>query len=561
MGRYWLGRLTRLGLASFLVCSWLVLAPLGVQAQFGNPLFNLSGLTQTADDAEEAVVSGCIRLDGYCTFRVAAPRSDITNRIETIEMTLRQVRSQYLSTVDPELTLEFRQEAIEPSDSVPNPAISEADVQKETLTSPGIYLSVLPETPIRLMNVTRFDASLKGVDVKTAAESYGEQIREGLIRSRRERQPGHLLIQVGICVAITILLFGINWVLRNREEQLRNSKVQLMQSIRERSQSLQSILDERQQWNVTEAQLRFTQLVHSGLWAGGVLAVLSRFPYTRIVAVRIIDGLYIPVRLLLITLAVYLAIRLSFALINRLTSALASSYEITPELNRRLQLRINTISKVSRGLVILSWLGVGFLFALTAVGLDIGPLLAGAGIIGLALSLPAQSLIKDAINGFFIILEDQYAVGDVITVHEIRGLVENINLRITQIRDEQGRLVTIPNSEIQLIANHSSRWSQADVHIPISYHTDVDQVLDLIQKTGVEMKASDRWHDAMLTEPEVLGVEDFGERGLMIRTWIKTQPLQQWEVAREYRRRLKVALDNAKIVIPAHIDFKQPADH
>ena len=177
----------------------------------------------------------------------------------------------------------------------------------------------------------------------------------------------------------------------------------------------------------------------------------------------------------------------------------------------------------------------------------------------MALSLPAQSLIKDAINGFFIILEDQYAVGDVITVHGIRGLVENINLRITQIRDEEGRLVTIPNSEIGVIANHSSHWSQADIYIPISYHSDVDQVLTLIETTGQAMKASDRWATPLLSEPEVLGVEDFGERGLTIRVWIKTQPLKQWEVAREYRRRLKVALDQAGIEIPAHIDFKAPS--
>ena len=300
--------------------------------------------------------------------------------------------------------------------------------------------------------------------------------------------------------------------------------------------------------------------MRAGLWMGGILLVLDRFPYTRIIKVRIMDGFKIPINLLIIGLLIYLAVRLSFALINRLTGVLASSYEITPELNRRTQLRVNTISRVSRGIVLLAWMGVGLLMALTAIGLNIGPLLAGAGIIGVALSLPAQSLIKDAINGFFIIVEDQYAVGDVITVHGIRGLVENINLRITQMRDEEGRLVTIPNSEIGVIANHSSHWSQADVHIPISYHSDVDKVLELISKIGIEMKASDRWQDDMLIEPEVLGVEDFGERGLTIRVWIKTQPLKQWDVAREYRRRLKVALDAEGIVIPAHIDFKSPND-
>lgn len=560
MGKDRVGRLLKLGLISLVVCLVIaIIAQLPVLAQFGSPLFDLSELTQSTDDAEAAVVSGCVRLDGYCAFRVAAPRSDLGDRIRTVETALVTIKVDYLAAPEPELAIEFRQEVIEASDLPLSASPDSPDPPPaETLTSPGIYVSVLPQTPVKLMSVTRFDAALKGVDVKTAAESYGEQIRESLISARQERVPASLITQLGICLTAVMVLVGINWALMRREQQLRTQKIALMQSLRGRSHSLQFVLDERQQWNVTEAQLRFTQLLRAGLGIGGGLFVLSRFPYTRIVAVRLIDGVYIPVRLLLIALAIYLAIRLSFALINRLTGILASSYEITPELNRRLQLRINTISRVSRGLVILVWLAVGFLAAMTAVGLNIGPLLAGAGIIGLALSLPAQSLIKDAINGFFIILEDQYAVGDVITVQGIRGLVENINLRITQIRDEEGRLVTIPNSEIQLIANHSSNWSQADVHIPISYQANLDRALDLVQKIGTEMKASDRWQNAMLAAPEVLGAEDFGERGVVIRVWIKTQPLKQWEVAREYRRRLKIALDAAGIIIPAHTDFKTP---
>lgn len=562
------GRLITIGLACCCACVWLLTSSAIAQAQLGESILDVAApvLIQSTDETEDAVISGCVRLDGYCAFRVAAPKSDLNDRIQTIEAALATLRGNYVRTLatapDAELTIEIRQEEVTDfglTTSPPAPDSPEADpAPEEAPKSPSIYLAIPPQKPLKLMSVTRFDAILKGLDVETAAESYGEQVLESLVRSRQERQPRYLLTQVGISLAVVVLLLATSWATMRWEQQLHRVKAELMRSLQARSQSLQSALDEHQQWNVTEAQLRFAQLVRAGSWVGGVLFILSRFPYTRIIEVRVVDSLYIPFRLLLIGLAIYLATRLSFALINRLTAILASSYEITPERNRRMQLRVNTISRVSRGMVILVWLGVGLLLSLTAIGLNIAPLLAGAGVIGLALSLPAQSLIKDAINGFFIILEDQYAVGDVITVHEIRGLVENINLRITQIRDEEGRLVTIPNSEIKLIANHSSHWSQADVYIPISYHTDVDTVLELIHTTGIEMKASDRWQDAMLVEPEVLGVEDFGERGLVIRVWIKTQPLKQWEVAREYRRRLKVALDKAKIVIPAHIDFKSP---
>ncbi|MEM0981676.1 MAG: mechanosensitive ion channel family protein [Cyanobacteria bacterium P01_H01_bin.58] len=566
MARYRYGSLIKASLLGLLTCLWLMLSQSSIYGQLGDVF--LEGVwpstAQLTVEGEDAVSASCVRLDGYCVFRVAAPKSDLSARIREVEAVLRQVKAIYVDDRDAELDIDIRYE--ESPELTPERMATEAenDIEEETPAAlprtPSIYVSVTGrEATQPLMSVTRFDAALKGVDEETAAESYQKQITDGLARSRSERRSPYLLTQTGICIGVVIFLLGIGWALVKREQQLRLIRAQLRESFLERSRSLQSFLDERQRWNVTEVQLRVAQLVRAGLLIGGILFVMSRFPYTRAVEVRIVDSLYIPFRLLLTALGIYLAIRLSFALINRLTGVLANSYEITPELNRRMQLRVNTISRVSRGIVILIWLGVGLLSALTAVGLNIGPLLAGAGIIGVALSLPAQSLIKDAINGFFIILEDQYAVGDVITVHGIRGLVENINLRITQIRDEEGRLVTIPNSEIQLIANHSSNWSQADVYIPISYHTDVDAVLDLITKIGLEMKDSDRWHDAMLVEPEVLGVEEFGERGLVIRVWIKTQPLKQWDVAREYRRRLKVALDAAGIVIPAHIDFKAPA--
>ena len=155
-------------------------------------------------------------------------------------------------------------------------------------------------------------------------------------------------------------------------------------------------------------------------------------------------------------LVTYVIIRCSYVLIDRFTFAIASNYLLTPEANWRLQLRVSTISGVAKGVATAAWVIVGVLVALAAIGVNIAPLLAGAGIIGVALSLASQNLIKDALNGFFIIVEDQYAVGDIIGVGEFSGLVENMNLRITQLRDAEGRLVTIPNSEIKMVANFSS---------------------------------------------------------------------------------------------------------
>jgi len=126
------------------------------------------------------------------------------------------------------------------------------------------------------------------------------------------------------------------------------------------------------------------------------------------------------------------------------------------------------------------------------------------------------NLIKDAINGFFIILEDQYAIGDVIAVDKVSGFVETMNLRITQLRDSEGRLITIPNSEIKIVANLSSNWSRADLSIPVAYHTDVDKALEVIDTVAQEMSQDDLWREEILDKPEVLGVDDFGSRGVII---------------------------------------------
>ncbi|MDA0266046.1 MAG: mechanosensitive ion channel family protein, partial [Cyanobacteria bacterium] len=539
------------------IAMWMSLSATPAAAQFGLPLQDmLSPLLHPQTNTGEVVRTVCVRLDGHCVFRIAATPSDLYPRVATIEAQLVAVRNEYLTAQSPNLVVSIQNPSEEESPPEPpdNATLSPTPPRK----SPEIYVAVGDRPPTRLMSVTRFEADPKGVDVQTTAELLTGQIEEGLRRSYRERQSSYLLAQTGLAIGTLLVLLGAIWGLRRWESRLQRGKRVLREALKAQTQTLSALLDERRRWNMTEAQLRLSQLVQAGVWVAGGLLIFSRFPYTRIITVQTISGLRIPLRLLVVALGIYVAVRLSFALINRLTALLVNNYEINPEVNRRTQLRVQTISRVSRGIVTLVFLGVGFMAALTAIGVNIAPLLAGAGLIGVALSLPAQSLIKDAINGFLIILEDQYAVGDVITVHGIRGLVENINLRITQIRDEEGRLVTIPNSEIGVIANHSSHWSQADVYIPISYHADVDKVLELIEITGQAMQRSDRWHGAMLAEPEVLGIEDFGERGLTVRVWIKTQPLKQWDVAREYRRRLKVALDGAGIEIPAHIDFKAP---
>ena len=297
-------------------------------------------------------------------------------------------------------------------------------------------------------------------------------------------------------------------------------------------------------------QYRLLQVIQIGLWLGVILLILGLFPQTRSLQIWIVTLIRIPLRICIAGLATYILIRLSNILIARVNSTLAGNYVMSRDVRRRMQVRINTITRLIGGIVAIFWIILGILTALTLIGINVTPLLAGAGILGLAFSFASQNIIKDALNGFFIIFEDQYAVGDVINVGDVGGLVENLNLRITQLRDGQGRLITIPNSEIKVVANLSSQWSRAEIDIPVAYQVDIDLALELIALVAREMEQESGWHEQIIKPPEVLGVDNFSDRGSIVRIWIETEPLKQWAVAREFRRRLQKTFEQHNIPLP-----------
>lgn len=510
---------------AIILTGWCV-SPVQAQLPFLKEL-NLQPPKLLEQKSDNQVVSGCIRLDGRCLFKVADQKSELSNRIDGIEQRLNDISRIYFKNDSSELKIRKRQEG----------------------NLPNIYISV-GNKEVRLMSVTAPDAELQGIDIDTAADQLIEQLEEGLKTAKQEQQPQFLTRQGGIAAGTGAGILVATLAISYWERRLKRSKDQLTASDSSPTQPITTQLTQQQQWNVKEVQHRLFQLTQAGILGGGSLFILGLFPYTRMIQVLIIGSLQIPLRVGIIGLGTYVVIRLSYALIDRFASLLASNSLLTPEDNRRLQLRVSTISGVTKGIVTVTGVGVGILVALSAIGVNIGPLLAGAGILGVAVSLGSQNLIKDAINGFFIILEDQYAIGDVINVANVGGLVENMNLRITQLRDSEGRLITIPNSEIKVVANLSSNWSRADLSIPVAYYNDVDKALEVIDTVAQEMSHEQQWKEQILDEPEVLGVDDFGNRGVIIRVWIKTQPLKQWNVAREFRRRLKVALDEAEISIP-----------
>lgn len=480
-----------------------------------------------SENFDELVVSACVRLDGRCVFRVSANPSELSDRVETIEERLEDIAQSYFNSDTAQVTVRTK---------------SENNLLNIYVATGG--------REVRLLTVTNLDIRREGLDLNTKAQQIIDRLETGLARAKRERQPKFLIRQGAIAIGGLGLVFVLNGLINRSLKGLRRSKENVAHSGKNLYQPISSQLIAKRQWNLKEVQYRLLQLAQTGVWVGGTLLILGLFPYTRTIQLVILTAIRIPLRIAIVSLVTYLCIRLSYALIAQLNSALATNYLLTPEANQRLQLRLTTISVVVRGIVTVIWIGIGILFALSAIGLDLAPVLAGAGIIGLAVSLASQNLIKDAINGFFIILEDQYAVGDVINVADVGGLVENMNLRITQLRDPEGRLITIPNSEIKIVANLSSHWSRADLNIPVAYQANIDLALATIAEVAEDMSQDEIWHSQILAKPRVLGIENFDERGIIVRVWIETQPLKQWDVAREFRRRIKLAFDRAGIPLP-----------
>lgn len=532
-----------------------------------------------------------VRLDGRNLFLVSAGTLDredswqpqstpLQERIRTIENTLNDfVRSEF----EPDsLTVDYR-----------------------FLNGlPVLYANDLP-----LVTVTDQDAAFYGRELEIHAQELVGVLKPALIRAKEERSPQFLQRQALIAGMIVLATLGgsvIIWAWQRRLQRQGDWLAAEEQKLEELSQKWAELTDEEQQqsldlesvteakrtglgprdaegegtgqgeteaiapigpgqttllntaqsraekrrlyaWN--EVRRRIVQLLQVLLWGTGVYLILGLFPQTRFLQLIFQVGVQVPLQLLLIAIGTYLLIRISAVVISRVLWELEDSRLLSPEASKRLVLRISTFSQVLKRISALLLILAGLLLSLTVIGIPVGPILAGAGIFGLAISFASQSVIKDAINGMLILLEDQYGVGDVIEVGSLAGLVENMDLRITQLRDAEGCLITIPNGEIRAVKNKSKEWSRVDLNIPVPYGENLPQVMRLVESVAVRLSQDFHWQGLILEPPQLMGVDDFSDRGVILKVWIKTQPLKQWDVAREYRRRLKAAFDQKGIQI------------
>ena len=498
-----------------------------------------------------------IRLDGRFLFRVASPapntpdtdQKPIQWRVQELNF---KFRSLIVNGFDPE-TL-----TVSVTNVDKQPVIQVQDRQMEspktllTVTPLDVQIDVSGNTPIQV------------------AQRRAEIIETALLNAWQERQPDYLWQQLRRIV-LMLLAMGVGLAFTVGLQRLRHQRYRLAAEAHQQAEAVSadadpgamlSLQDEEpleeyglksrllsrfsltwNQWKLLNQMLKILlKVLQVGIGFGGIVWILRQLPYTRGFSNWLLT---LPLSLILIPLVLTLVRwgvdwSILFSL-NRWANWVSDIQGA----NQRVRLRANTIWKVTQGVTLgLAYVIGILLFFVVIKALPIGLIILA--IFGFA----SQNLIKDWLRGILILLEDHYAQGDIVIIDGVMGTVETMNLRITQLRTLDCRLVSIDNGSFSRVINLTSTQSGIALSISVAYSTDLDHAISVIAQVGQEMRQSPDWQDIILEDPVVLGVDDFGDNGITIRLVIKTVPGQHANAGREFRRRLKPALDQAGITIP-----------
>lgn len=262
-------------------------------------------------------------------------------------------------------------------------------------------------------------------------------------------------------------------------------------------------------------------------------------------SISALPSILILIIVLIITLRVF-----KFAVKRLKKFLIHRSIRSQEEDNTETEKRVNTLMGILRGLgKVMIWI-LFIMILLNKLGINIGPLLAGVGILGLAIGFGAQELVRDVITGFFILLENQIRTGDVAIINGTGGLVEKIGLRTVTLRDFSGVVHIVQNGKINTLSNMTKEWSAMVFDIGVAYKENTDSVVEVIREVGTQLQEDEKFGPKIIEPIEVFGVDKFGDSAVVIKARLKTRPIEQWNVGREFRRRLKYAFDERNIEIP-----------
>jgi len=255
-------------------------------------------------------------------------------------------------------------------------------------------------------------------------------------------------------------------------------------------------------------------------------------------------------RIILVIVAGYIITKVVKVAVKHLEAILIRLGEGAEDVPGAVSKRVTTLMNVLRTISVVVIWGVVVVVSLEQIGLAVGPILAAAGVLGLAVGFGAQNLVRDVISGFFLILENQVRVGDVAIINGTGGLVEAVTFRTVVLRDLSAVVHVIPNGAITSLSNMTKGWSAYVIDVGVAYKEDTDRVAEVMQQVADDMKADPNFGPSMLDTIEIFGVDDFADSAVVIKGRLKTLPIKQWGVGREYRRRLKKAFDEHGIEIP-----------
>ncbi|NCR26900.1 MAG: mechanosensitive ion channel family protein [Microcystis aeruginosa SX13-01] len=562
MGRRQRGKFLNLviqGLAGCLLVSIFVLNTLPSLAQ--NFLVPFASPTGTRIFVAGDIEYASVYLDGFALFQIAS--QDFTaSRVEA---------AQEISPV------QRRARRIERGlNNIINGGFDPTTLQVSPATLNNLTVIVardnqnLPQQVI--LTVTEIDALIDSSSVADLADRWVKIIQTALLQAWQERQPAARRQQV---MTATIIIFGmvclscllIWWQkrLRNRFNLLKKqAKSQSDRNLprnspprKDRSQEpiLASVEDSsnfRQQADIQRQltlNILWKRLALIGLillWFGGIAAILYVFPETRLEGRGIIR---IPLRIFIIWLLLTSVSNMINLYVNsRLREWVEEGAVFSENLERRI-LRAPTLLKVWREIITFIAIFLGILIFFAWMGLSFAFLLTGAGLVGALLTFAFQDLLKDWINGFLIVFEDQYTVGDMIQFQEFIGLVENLSLRATQLRAADGRLITIAHNQIISAHNLSKDWARVNFTIEVAYDTEADVAIALMAAIAENMAVDPQWQEDIINPVQVAGVSRVSHTGMEIMLRIVVKRLRQWDIEREYRRRLKIAFEEKGIHI------------
>jgi small-conductance mechanosensitive channel len=476
--------------------------------------------------------------------------------------------------------------------------VASVDTQRDTT----VVLVTFPkgEASQVIYSVTQADIErprLSGSQPEQIADNVAKRAKEDLIQAWKEQQPPHLFSQAGKALLILAGLVGVSAAVRWWQKRLSAQKKQFNEAL---SQAESMPLPHPENFNSLtntgglasisqqfhHLSLRQSKMLNSlhrsalfwtqwllwvigigylcslfywsrpfsnwifgvsirGIWAGGV--VPSWAPTDWLLSFGQQATLGTPLFVVMLILVTQLTIKSGDAL-----SEYIARKWVERRTFQRLTIRTYTLSRMFRGwlrAIVYLLLGLAIVYHLQELGGINRSVAFFFGFFSFALSLASQDLLKDLIGGIIILWEDQYAVGDFVKVGDQGGIVEKISLRATQLRNLDGELITIPNGAIGIVRNLSSDWSQVNYAIEVSYEADVDRALNVMQDVAQKLYDDPDWQEKIVQEPKILGIDQIAHTGILIRVLIRTIPLEQWSVAREYRRRLKKAFDEAAIEV------------